>query len=448
MFVDIATKSTNKPADPKKKAEQDTVKNGRGSPSPSPPLPIVSRQSPAVVQQQDSQHSAQQHQQQDGKASTKLSPITVKPPKTEHTDGNSYDCSTSTPSNLPCSPQDLPLESPTPVRTPGSSHSQLPTPPPYVPSAPSNHSSLIPVAVMEHTITSEVVLTPPGDLASIHNYPPLLPPESLLAGNFDDLGSFPHGLAPPLYDSLHSTRAARGIIPPPPPPPYSFTSSHSSSSISLSSQLSYTADHHSISFVGPHSFTTHNHSTKLLPTASEIAPGPSSLSPTALSPLTNSDCSSSPLTQDVTLSVPPTLPSEGNFPSLSSSVRLSNVTSDGPPSHGLSSPIHATDPVALTDLQEQWDFFTRAACPVIQTGHEMWATAVPPQPPHPQPSPHIKLTQRKSTSIARTNNTAAATNTGSSASASSQVYSGACGVGYFPPFICDSTVTSISNGAS
>ena len=373
---------------------------------------------------------------------------------------NNDDSGNTRPSHLQCNSQDSPLKSPALALTPGNGHSQLPTPPPYI-SPVTTHPELgnfagsPVVSMMSHASSSDVVLTPPSDL-SLQNYPPLPPPESLLTGSFhiEPGGYFVNPLCEGTsLHNLHSLsarpRGATSVIPP--PPPYS---SLTSCNIVMSSQISYTMEYPTTTtsaFVDPLSLKIlpmHPYTKPVLLPTSETATlltsgGPSSVSP-ALSPITNSDCSladTSPLMQDVALPAPPDFPSERNFTSTSSA--MSRRTRDnlsiqikGPSLidttlnslQSASSPIHATDPVALTDLQEKdWELFSNSLCPVIQTDHDTWAPQLPPSTFSNKAGPGASISGSSSTRYAAT-----------------------CEVGYTPYSIGNTQsypVSSVSNGA-
>ena len=429
-------KNTGKPERPSAARELET--NGRGPPSVTPPQ--ASERSP-----QDS------HLAKDYTPPPTLFPSSLPPLNNRPTNNLTHDAGR--PSHLPCSAstQDPPLKSPSQAGTPGNGHSQLPTPPPYTPPITTSHHSVSSALMMtSHPTTREVVLTPPGDL-TMHHFPPLPPPESILSGNYEDpTGFLTCSLAPPVYDpviSLYTTARSGGSVMLP-PPPYSFSSS-SLSSTSIP-QSSYTPDHHSTNsnnlFIHPQSLSNSSSNSNLsnphlkpLPLTTEMTTsGPSSLSPSTLSPLTNSDCSPSPITQDLPL--PP--PSERNF-SLALSTRGS-VGGRGPT--GISSPIHATDPVVLHDIQGDWDFLSRSAFPVVQTDHEMWAA-----PGHANTRPGFPPRRKSGPGTSPPGSLVSA-----GTLSSSQLYSGVYGAEYLPPFTSDpvtglagfAAVTSISNGAN
>ena len=368
------------------------------------------------------------------------------PTSTPHTEHNSTS-STTRPSRLHCDTQEPPLKSPVLALTPGNGHSQLPTPPPHVspvtslPATGNFVGSSSIVRIMSHSST-EVVLTPPGD-TGLQNYPPLPPPDTLLAGAFHEPGGY-------LCDSasLHSLHVRSITQTIPPPPPYSFGTKLSSNDTMLSSQLLYTMDQvptSSIAFIDSLSASDAPHSKQFPPSSetavSSLAGGgvPSSASPT-LSPITNSDCSladASPLTQDITLPAEPTFPSTSSATSgQPSALSLRNegrssLTSPLIASHSVSSPIHATDPVALTDIHDkEWeDVFSNSLCPVIQTDPIMWAA---------NPSPML------ANSSASSKVSSHALNTGTSA----RHYTAVDSVGYFPQYSSASNpVSSVSNGA-
>ena len=392
-------------------------------------------------------------------------PATSAPLSSEHTNGTTSDYSnsvtTSRPLHLQCNTRDPPLKSPALALTPGNGHSQLPTPPPpYVSPMTSypameNYAGSSVASVMSHAASVDVVLTPPSDLG-LQNYPPLPPPESLLTGSFHEAAGYSSTTVGPVCDSaslhtIHTLSArARSVTPLiPPPPPYSTLTS---CNIVLSSQISYTMDHPpTTNIIDPLSLRIIPMNTQLKsrpppPTSEAVvlaSGGPSSASPT-LSPITSSDCSltdTSPLTQDVALPIPPALPAERGFPSTTCSAQVSkhpdNISHQ---TKGLtlvnSAPSvlqSATDPVALTELQEKdWELFTTSLCPVIQTDHDMWAADTPQLPP----------TTFSSSKAAHTSSSASVTR------ASSQHYSTAYNVGYIVPYTNQHyPVNSISNGA-
>ena len=441
LYVDISTKSkknTGKPERPSAAKEPTGLEtSGRGPPSITPAK--ASKQSP-----QDS------HLPKDYTPPPTFSPSSLPPLNNRPTNNLTHDAGR--PSHLPCnaSAQDPPLKSPSQAGTPGNGHSQLPTPPPYTPPITTSHHSVSSALMMtSHSTTREVVLTPPGDL-TMQNFPPLPPPGSILSGNYEDPTSFlTCSLAPPVYDPVVSLYGGSVMLP---PPPYSFGSS-SLSSTSIP-QSSYAPDHHSTNnnnlFIAPQSLSNSSSNSnlsnprlKLLPlTTEKTTSGPSSLSPSTLSPLTNSDCSPSPITQDVPLLPPSTLPSERNF-SLASSTRGSV---GGRSSTGISSPIHATDPVVLHDLQGDWDFLSRSAFPVVQTDHEIWAA-----PGHANTRPGFPPRRKSGPGTSSPGSLMSA-----GTLSSSQLYSGVYGAEYLPPFTSDpvtglagfAAVTSISNGAN
>ena len=446
--IDISKTKSGNPAAPRvgKKASRgnstalDT--NNRGSSSVTPP-------------EESEPSPPDSHPLQDYTPPPTLSPSPLPPLNNNPTNNHTHD--PGRPSHLPCSTQDLPLKSPAQTLTTSSGHSQLSTPPPYITPTTTSHPAVSSALMMtSHPTTSEVIMTPPSDL-TMRNFPPFPPPESLLAGNFEEPSSFLTSLTPPVYDPVASLyAAARGGMMLP-PPSYSFGSSSLSSSTSIP-QTSFTPDHHPT--ISSNVFISHgtlssssssrnstNARPKPLPLATEKStPGPSSLSPSTLSPLTNSDCSPSPITQDVSLPAPATLPSERrNFP-LTPSARVNGGQQTDVTTQGVSSPIHATDPVVLNDLHEEWDFLSRSACPVIQTDHDMWAAPHYPLRPGFPRRKSIPGTSSPSDSLASVG----------TLSSSSHLYSGVYGGGYFPPFASDSAasslagfaaVTSISNGA-
>ena len=343
-------------------------------------------------------------------------------------------------SRLHCNTQEPPLKSPTLALTAGNGHSQLPTPPPHVSPVTSlpatgNFVGSSIVSIMSHSST-EVVLAPPGDIG-LQNYPPLPPPDSLLAGSFHEPGGYM--CDSPSLHSLHVRSITHTI----PPPPYSFGAKLSSSDTVLSSPLLYTMDHvptGSIAFIDSLNASNGPHS-KPFPPSSETAVsslagvGPSSGSPT-LSPIANSDGSlaeASPLATDVALAAEPTTSGQPGALSLRNEGG-SSLSSPLIASHSVSSPIHATDPVALTDIHDkEWeDVFSNSLCPVIQTDPIMWAAS---------PSPMLANSATSSKARSRASDTGM----------SSQRYAAIDSVGYFPQYSSGNAgsnpVSSISNGA-
>lgn len=306
-------------------------------------------------------------------------------PSTESVSEHANGSSPARPSHLPCNSQDIPL-SPALALTPGNGHPQLPTPPPHVSpmtSLPATGNFVdSPIVNMMRQSSTDMVMSPPEDLG-LHNYPPLPPPESLLAGSFREQSSYSSTAVSPIapLHSLHSL-SVQGKFP---PPPYSFSTKHSSSSLASSNMLSTQLP----SYIDPPSssnktfLSLSNSLQSLSPPKTTISlnNGPSTFSPTTLSPITNSDCSlteASPLTKDVTLPAPESFPSA---PSTSCQHDVLSLQDEGPSFltrlASVSSPIHAKDPVVLTDLQEkEWELYS--LCPVIQTEHDIWA-ANPPQ---------------------------------------------------------------------
>lgn len=369
---------------------------------------------------------------------TESSPSSV----TEHLNGNSA----ARPSHLPCNSKDVPL-SPALALTPGNGHSQLPTPPSHAspltsPTATGNFVES-PIVSMMRQSSTDMMMSPTGDL-SLHNYPPLPPPESLLAGCFHDQGSYSPSAVSPICESaplhsLHSLPAqekgATAILR---PPPYSFSTKHcSTSSDMLFAQLpSYNRDPMPSSNKTFLSLSNPSKSFSTTKTTVSLNNGPSAFSPTTLSPITNSDCSlteASPLTQDVTLPAPENFPSA---PSTSCRHDVVSLQDDGPSfitrSHSISSPIHAKEPVVLTDLQEkEWELYSM--CPVIQTGHDMWA-ANPPQ--------MLANSSKSSPPLSASN------------AESPQHFSAMYGMGFFPTYSSEPhignhqyPVSNVSNGA-
>lgn len=373
------------------------------------------------------------------------------------------------PSNLHCTSKDASLNSP--ALTPGNGHPQIPTPPtPYNMSPVTSHPNYAGSPIVSMMNHASPVLTPPGDLA-LQNYPPLPPPESLLSCNFDDIPSYSSSsMINPMCDggSLHSHHSlsahARSILPLPiPPPPYPFSSSLTSCNIVLSSQISYSMDHHihtplppssnntPVDFISPLTLSMNPHSKPLLPVSSEISSivGGGPISPT-ISPITNSDCSladASPLTQQDSMALPTppsTLQMKRNFPSASSTAsHPDNLTLPNEATSlntSFSSLQRVSSPINATDLQEKdWELFSNSLCPVIQTHHDMWGA------PDTQILPSDSVTRNKA--VANTSITTAGT------SSSSQQYSAVYGVEFSPsynPEVSNNqsfTISSVTNGA-